>query len=134
LSPSSQSVLALLCRISISPDSCVRKNELSFARRGVATLVMARFVPGLDTLAPPLADALGLSAQSFAIFNAAGAALWAGAGIAGGLIFHEQIRHLLESLSDLGRMAVWVVLVRAEGAGLPLRRPCWSSGTSACAF
>lgn len=103
-------VLALLCRISISPDSCVRKNELSFARRGVATLVIAKFVPGLGTLAPPLAGAVGLSAQSFAIFNGAGAALWAGSGIAGGLIFHSQIRHLLESLSDLGRMAVWLVV------------------------
>jgi membrane protein DedA with SNARE-associated domain/rhodanese-related sulfurtransferase len=102
-------VLALLCRISISPDSCVRKNELSFARRGVATLVIAKFVPGLATLAPPLAGALGMRAQSFAIFNAAGAALWAGAGIAVGLIFHEQIQRLLVSLSELGRMAVWLV-------------------------
>jgi membrane protein DedA with SNARE-associated domain/rhodanese-related sulfurtransferase len=102
-------VLALLCRISISPDSCVRKNELSFARRGVATLVIAKFVPGLATLAPPLAGALGMRAQSFAIFNTAGAALWAGAGIACGLVFHAQIQHLLESLSQLGRMAVWLV-------------------------
>lgn len=107
-------VLALLCRISISPDSCVRKNELSFARRGVASLVIAKFVPGLDTLAPPLAGALGMRAQSFAIFNAAGAALWAGANIAGGLIFHVQIQHLLGSLSELGRIAVW--LVAALGA------------------
>lgn len=64
----------------------------------------------LATLAPPLAGAVGLSAQSFSIFNGAGAALWAGSGIAGGLIFHAQIRHLLESLSDLGRMAVWLVV------------------------
>ncbi len=102
-------VLALLCRISISPDSCVRKSELGFARHGAATLVIAKFVPGLDTLAPPLAGALGMRAQSFAIFNAAGAALWAGANIAGGLIFHVQIQHLLGSLSELGRMAVWLV-------------------------
>ncbi len=103
-------VLALLCRISISPDSCVRKNELSFARRGIATLVIAKFVPGLSTLAPPLAGALGMRAASFAIFDSAGAALWAGSGIAGGLVFHNQIRKLLILLADLGRFAVWLVV------------------------
>lgn len=102
-------VLALLCRISISPDSCVRKNELSFARRGMATLVVAKFIPGLATLAPPLAGALRMRAQSFAIFDGAGAALWAGSGIAAGLVFHAQIRHLLAAMAELGRMAVWVV-------------------------
>lgn len=102
-------VLTLLCRISISPDSCVRKNELSFARRGMATLVIAKFVPGLSTLAPPLAGALGMGVGSFAIFDSAGAALWAGSGMAAGLVFHDQIRRLLESVNDLGHIAVWGV-------------------------
>lgn len=102
-------VLALLCRISISPDTCVRQSELSFARRGVATLVIAKFVPGLSTLAPPLAGALGMRARSFAIFNLAGSALWAGSGIAGGLLFHKQIGQLMASLSDLGNIALAVV-------------------------
>ncbi|MEO8418845.1 MAG: VTT domain-containing protein [Methylophilaceae bacterium] len=102
-------VLALLCRISISPDSCVRQSELSFARRGVATLVIAKFVPGLSTLAPPLAGAIGMSPLSFTIYNAAGTALWAGSGIAAGLIFHDQIEHLLASLTDLGSLAMMVV-------------------------
>ncbi len=53
-------VLALLCRISISPDTCVRRNEVSFATRGAFTLVIAKFVPGLSILAPPLAGALGM--------------------------------------------------------------------------
>lgn len=99
-------VLSLLCRISISPDSCVRQSELSFARRGVATLVVAKFVPGLSTLAPPLAGALGMRASSFLLFNLAGTALWAGSGIAVGLLFHDQIEHLLERLSDLGNFAL----------------------------
>ncbi len=99
-------VLALLCRISISPDSCVRQSELSFARRGVATLVVAKFVPGLSTLAPPLAGALGMRASSFILFNLAGTALWAGSGIAVGLLFHDQIEHLLERLSNLGNLAL----------------------------
>lgn len=99
-------VLALLCRISISPDSCVRQSELSFARRGVATLVIAKFVPGLSTLAPPLAGALGMRFTTFSIYNLAGSVLWAGGGIAGGLLFHKQITHLMERLSDLGGVAL----------------------------
>ncbi len=102
-------VLALLCQISISPDSCVRKNELSFARRGARTLVVAKFVPGLATLAPPLAGALGMKARSFALFDAVGAALWAGAGIAVGWLFHDQIGRLLLALSELGRAALWLL-------------------------
>lgn len=102
-------VLALLCRISISPDSCVRQSEVSFARRGVATLVVAKFVPGLSTLAPPLAGALGMRAGAFMLFNLAGTALWAGGGIAGGLLFHDQIERLLERLSDLGGVALGAV-------------------------
>lgn len=102
-------VLALLCRISLSPDSCVRQSESSFARRGVATLVVAKFVPGLSTLAPPLAGALGMGASSFAVFNLAGTALWAGSGIAGGVLFHGQIGSLLGYLDHLGSIALTVI-------------------------
>ncbi|MDB5861989.1 MAG: hypothetical protein JWQ76_5678 [Ramlibacter sp.] len=103
-------ILTLLCRISISRDSCVRKNESRFMGRGAATLVIAKFIPGLDTIAPPLAGAAGISLRSFALFNGAGSLLWAGGGIAGGLVFHSQIRQLLESFSELGRLAVWASL------------------------
>ncbi|HEY3432863.1 MAG TPA: VTT domain-containing protein [Rhodocyclaceae bacterium] len=102
-------VLTLLCQISISPDSCVRQSEVSFARRGLATLVVAKFVPGLSTLAPPLAGALGMAASSFVLFNLAGTALWAGCGIAGGVLFHDQIGYLMAILSDFGSFALGVV-------------------------
>ena len=100
-------VLTLLCRVSISPDSCVRKNELGFARRGGATLVIGKFVPGLGTIAPPLAGALGMGARSFTLFSVAGSALWAALGIASGVLFHEQILRLLDALTALGRRAAW---------------------------
>jgi membrane protein DedA with SNARE-associated domain len=85
-------VLALLCRISISPDTCVRQSELSFARRGIATLVVAKFVPGLSILTPPLAGAMGMRVSSFVIFNIAGTLLWAGSGIAGRLTVSQSGR------------------------------------------
>ena len=95
-----------LCVISISPDSCVRQNEASFARRGVLTLVIAKFVPGLSILAPPLAGALGMPARRFLAWNLLGSALWAGVAIGVGRLFHEQIDALLRALSRLGSVAV----------------------------
>jgi membrane protein DedA with SNARE-associated domain/rhodanese-related sulfurtransferase len=99
-------VLATLCRISISPDSCVRQNEASFARRGVLTLVIAKFVPGLSVLAPPLAGALGMPFWRFVGWNLLGSALWAGVAIGVGRVFHEQIDELLHALSRLGGVAL----------------------------
>ncbi|MBW8846231.1 MAG: VTT domain-containing protein [Burkholderiales bacterium] len=103
-------VLATLCRISISPDSCVRQNEASFARRGVLTLVIAKFVPGLSILAPPLAGALGMSARRFLAWNLLGSALWAGVAVGVGRVFHEQIDTLLRALSSLGSVALGLAL------------------------
>ena len=47
-------VLGLLCRISLEPDTCVRKTESVFARHGTRSLLIAKFVPGLSTAAPPM--------------------------------------------------------------------------------
>ncbi|RZL39370.1 MAG: hypothetical protein EOP35_03820 [Rubrivivax sp.] len=99
-------VLNALCVVSISPDTCVRQNELSFARRGVLTLLIAKFVPGLSMLAPPLAGALGMTAGRFLAWNLLGSALWAAAGLAAGRIFHAQIDALLRELNRLGSAAV----------------------------
>lgn len=99
-------VLSTLCLISISPDSCVRQNEASFAHRGVLTLVLAKFVPGLSILAPPLAGALGMPMRRFLGWNLLGSALWAGVGIGGGWLFHAQIDAVLQALSRLGGVAL----------------------------
>ena len=99
-------VLAALCRISISPDSCVRQNEISFARRGALTLLIAKFVPGLSMLAPPLAGALGMTAGRFLTWNLLGSALWAAAGLLAGRAFHAQIDALLRELARLGSAAI----------------------------
>lgn len=104
-------VLKLLCRVAISPDSCVSRTEGAYQRRGVATLVIAKFVPGLATVAPPVAGALGLATSSFLLFNALGAALWAGAALALGLVFHGQIDWLMQGLAELGGYATLLLAV-----------------------
>jgi len=98
-------VLAALCRISISPDSCVSRTEGFFLRWGVGTLVVAKFVPGLATIAPPLAGAVRLGHGSFQLFNGIGAALWAGTFVAVGWVFSSQIERVLETLAGMGGIA-----------------------------
>jgi membrane protein DedA with SNARE-associated domain/rhodanese-related sulfurtransferase len=99
-------VLKLLCRVSLSPDSCVRQTESAFEKRGVATLVIAKFVPGLATVAPPVAGALGMKTSTFLIFDSAGSALYSSTGIALGVVFHDQVDWLLERLVTLGVRAM----------------------------
>ncbi len=106
-------VLKLLCRVSLSPDSCVSQTEAIYERRGVATLVIAKFVPGLATVAPPVAGALGLGMSSFLVYNGAGAALWSGTGLILGLVFHGQIDWLLDRLAELGGHAFLLVVALA---------------------
>lgn len=102
-------VLGLICRVSLSPDACVRQTEFNFDRYGVAALVIAKFVPGLSTLAPSLAGALRLAPRHFFVFNTAGAALWAGAGVVVGLLLHDQIEGVVGWLAAFGGFALLLI-------------------------
>src|SRR5918995_2387392 len=72
-------VLRLLCKISLEPDSCVRRTEDVFLRYGVRSLIVAKFVPGLSTIAPPLAGVVGVSVPRFVLYSALAALSWAAA-------------------------------------------------------
>lgn len=98
-------ILRLLCRVSISPDTCVRQTEDFFVRWGMGTLVIAKFVPGLSTIAPPLAGAMRVDVGSFLLFNGIGAAIWSAAGIVVGWLLHAQIEELLAWLGQAGGYA-----------------------------
>jgi membrane protein DedA with SNARE-associated domain/rhodanese-related sulfurtransferase len=102
-------VMRLLCRISLSPDSCVRQTEVRFGRWGGLTLVLSKFIPGLSTIAPPLAGAMRLGWPSFLLFNGLGVVVWAGAAIGAGMLFHAEIGRLIVRLEDLGTFAIEIV-------------------------
>src|ERR1035441_8672426 len=72
-------VLRLLCKLSLEPTICVRRTQDSFGRRRGVTLVIAKFVPGLATLAPPVAGENGMGFGRFLLFDSIGATLWVGA-------------------------------------------------------
>jgi membrane protein DedA with SNARE-associated domain/rhodanese-related sulfurtransferase len=104
-------VLKFMCRISLSPDACVRQTENAFERRGPAALLIAKFVPGFAHVAAPLAGAFRFRTATFLLYNAAGTALWAGAGLILGLVFYAQIDWLLGQLAAFGGPALVLVAI-----------------------
>jgi len=104
-------ILRMLCRISLSPDSCVRETEAKFERWGLKSLLFAKFIPGFSTVAPPLAGAAKQRTLAFAIYDGFGALIWAGSAVALGRAFHRAIDRVLLALENLGGWAVIVVLL-----------------------
>ena len=102
-------VLRLLCRISLSPDSCVKQSETRFERAGGPLLVVAKFVPGLATMAAPVAGAIRLRAAVFFFYTGLGSLLWIAVGAGLGLMFHAEIQKLFARLEGLGHVAIPVL-------------------------
>ena len=108
-------ILRKLCSLSLSPDSCVSRTENLFERHGLKSLLLAKFLPGLNTVAPPLAGMLKISPLRFALFDLGGIGLWTGSAVLLGLGFRSQVEWLMEWLSALGRTGVWILLVVVAG-------------------
>ena len=77
-------VLSFLCRIALEPVACVRRTEDFFRLHGPRSLVVAKFIPGLSTIAPPLAGIVGLGPIAFLLYDGLGTALWVGIGLGTG--------------------------------------------------
>ena len=102
-------ILKLLCRITLEPDSCVRRTENLFIRHGARSLLVAKFVPGLNTAAPSLAGVFRMPVRRFLLFDAAGGFLWVITITSLGLILGNQLEHLAL------RWGGWLVAVLAGG-------------------
>jgi membrane protein DedA with SNARE-associated domain len=95
-------ILQLLCKISLEPDSCVRRTEGVFSKLGARSLLFAKFIPGLGTVAPPLAGIFHMRPRRFMLFDALGSVLWAGTYLGLGYAFSAQIERVAEHLAALG--------------------------------
>ena len=115
-------VLRTLCRISIEPDSCVKQTENIFGRWGPPSLLVAKYIPGFSTVAPPLAGTMGLALPRFLLYSAAAALLWAAVPVAAGYFFSAEVEWLLAWLENMGAGALAVlaavVLIYAGIKGL----------------
>jgi membrane protein DedA with SNARE-associated domain len=95
-------VLQFLCRISLEPDSCVRNTEEIFARHGARSLLVAKFIPGLSTAAPPLAGVFHMKIGKFLSFDTLGSLLWVGVYTGLGYAFSDKLELLAEHGARFG--------------------------------
>jgi membrane protein DedA with SNARE-associated domain len=104
-----QRVLKWMCRLSIEPDTCVRRGEDTFARRGASALLAAKFLPGLNSIGQPLAGALGMPRRRFLIFDVLGAVLWVGLYVGLGYALHDQLAEAAVLADRLGGWAIGII-------------------------
>ena len=115
-------ILNTLCRISLEPDNCVKQTETSYSRYGVASLLFAKFVPGLSTVAPPMAGIFRVTLPRFILFDGVGSAIWAGAFVFGGWLFRAQLERSAEYLSRFG---IWVLVTLIGALALYIGVKYW---------
>jgi membrane protein DedA with SNARE-associated domain/rhodanese-related sulfurtransferase len=96
-------VLRLMCRLSLSPDSCVSQTESIYERWGSPSLMFAKFVPGFAAVATSMAGVLHTRLASFVLFDAIGALLWSGVAVALGWTFRDAVGDVIEVFSQAGR-------------------------------
>jgi membrane protein DedA with SNARE-associated domain len=95
-------VLRFLCRVSLEPDSCVRLTENAFLKHGLNTLVIAKFVPGLNAVAAPLAGDSKVGIARFLVIDSFGIVLWSGAYLCLGYVFSDELEKALDYAQRLG--------------------------------
>src|SRR5580693_6506044 len=106
------SLLGFLCKLSVNPETCILRSAESFYKRGKATLLFAKFVPGINTMAPPLAGSMKMRLDIFLRFDVAGATLYAVVYIAVGFLFRDVLASIAHGFQTAGH-AVEAVTVLA---------------------
>ncbi|QJR12050.1 hypothetical protein DSM104443_03133 [Usitatibacter rugosus] len=108
-------VLATVCRMSLSPDTCVRQTDDLIRRHGAPLLLVAKFIPGVSAVAIPSSAASGLSYRRFVVFDVLGAFAWSGAYLGAGMIFSREVNRLLDRMSVIGS---WSLVIFGAAIGL----------------
>ena len=108
-------LLGALCRLSLNPESCILRSADSFYRHGHQLLVFAKFVPGINTMAPPLAGSMNMRLAPFLTLDLAGTALYVGSYFAVGFVFSNALGTLLHGYQAAGRIVGGIVVVLITG-------------------
>jgi membrane protein DedA with SNARE-associated domain/rhodanese-related sulfurtransferase len=103
-------LLSVLCRLSLNPESCVLRSADSFYKRGRTLLLFAKFVPGINTMAPPLAGSMNMRFGQFLRRDALGAALYIGVYWSLGFLFSDIISAIIGGFQTFGRVMEWILI------------------------
>ena len=102
-------LLRQMCKLSLSPDSCVGLTRRIYGRWGAPSLIVSKYIPGFAAVATTLAGETGTSVRHFVLYDGIGAALWAGGAVALGAVFHTAVGALLLELESLGHYALMLL-------------------------
>ena len=108
-------LLGLLCRVSTNPESCILRSAESFYKRGKVTLVIAKFIPGINTMAPPLAGSMRMRFFQFVRLDFLGASLYASAYIMLGFVFRDFLKSITRGFQVAGHAVEEVVVLAVIG-------------------
>ena len=108
-------VVRLVCKLSLESSACVQKTELYFTKRGAAALLMAKFIPGLGSVAAPIAGQIGMDYGKFVVFDAGGILLWSLSVTLGGRFFGDMLRRNPQTFSTAAHFfgLIFVALLAA---------------------
>ncbi|HTW67089.1 MAG TPA: VTT domain-containing protein [Bryobacteraceae bacterium] len=109
------SLLGFLCGLSLSPEVCILRSAKWFYKRGRATLLFSKFLPGVNSMAPPLAGSMNMRPGQFLEFDLCGALLYTTAYGALGYLFRDVFRWLAGGLQAFSRVAAWVIFAGVVG-------------------
>jgi membrane protein DedA with SNARE-associated domain len=108
-------VLGWMCRISLEPDSCVLRTETIFAKYGARSLLVAKFIPGFSTVAPPLSGVVRMPMPQFLVLTGLGGVIWAGVFMSVGWVFSRQLTLTAEYAAHFGKWTVVLVTTAIGG-------------------
>ena len=108
-------VLQLLCRISLEPDSCVRRTQVRFGKSGARVLLVAKYIPGLNAMAAPLAGIIRMGWRRFLLFDVLGALLWVGSFVLTGYVCSGELERVAARAAYLGTWALVLILAAFAG-------------------
>jgi membrane protein DedA with SNARE-associated domain len=104
-------LLGFLCRVSLNPETCILRSARRFYERGHTALLIAKFFPGVNTMAPPLAGSMNMRPSQFLRFDLGGVLIYTFAYEGVGFLFHGVLQQILHGLRTFGRAAEWLLAV-----------------------
>jgi membrane protein DedA with SNARE-associated domain/rhodanese-related sulfurtransferase len=104
-----RALLAGICRLSLSPDTCVRRTDDLIARHGAPLLLVAKFIPGVSAVSIPTAAAMGIPYRRFLGFDTLGALAWCGVYVGAGMIFSREVQKLIDGMAGIGGWSLAVL-------------------------
>jgi len=120
-------LLGILCHVSLNPESCILRSADAFYRRGRTLLVIAKFIPGINTMAPPLAGSMNMRLPMFLGLDLAGCLLYIGAFFGVGFVFSDTVDLITRGYHAMGQVLSWILIMLIVGY-VGFRAWLWAKG------